>query len=79
MDTNGKPLTTEVLREKGSVCLEFLAKHGLSASSKPWEFVDAFLPMQHGERDKNLFSFEQVTRWSNLKAILSGAGVGGLT
>ena len=42
----------------------------------PWGFVDAFLPFKentHVQEDDH-FSFENITRWMNNKAILSVAG-----
>ena len=55
---------------------KFKEKHGLSSKSMPWDFVDSFIPFKENKRipERDHFSFEKMTRWTNNKAILSGAG-----
>ena len=72
----GRPQKTIEPRMKGQVNEAFKKKHKLSSNSKPWEFVDAFFPFHEDKSTdgKDHFSFEKITRWTNHKAILAGAG-----
>jgi len=77
LDTKTKrPKKKEVSRTKGCVNEDFKKKHGLSSKSMPWDFVDAFIPFKENKRvsERDHFSFEKMTRWTNNKAILAGAG-----
>jgi hypothetical protein len=70
---NKKPTQSE--RLEGRVNPRWLQKHKLSAKSKPWEFAEAFIPMEHKDKAlKHMFSFDQLQQWTNLKASICGAG-----
>ena len=63
---------------KGCVEPAFIAKHHLSQKPKPEDFVGLFLPFGKNQQGKKeMVSFELLTKWTNLKAILAGAGKGG--
>ena len=56
---------------------EFIAKHNLSHKKKPEDFVGLFLPFGKNQQGKKeMVSFELLTKWTNLKAKLEGAGKG---
>jgi len=76
VDQKGVPIKQKQSRMKGHVNNTFKQKHGLSSRNFPWDFVDAFIPFKEDKRVKeaNHFSFEKLTRWTNHKAIIAGAG-----
>ena len=58
-----------------------LSKYRLTEKSHPHEFVEVFFPFrkntkksQNGGADKEWLSIEQLTKWTNTKAIMNGAG-----
>ena len=62
-------------RQKGQVSDRIRKKFRLSASTAPRDFVDIFLPDKSQIYDgKHYFSIEQITKWTNQKAMLAGAG-----
>ena len=70
--TTGKPIHITTTREKGCVNSDFKRKYKLSATSTPWEVIYAFIPFSDDNgkkcRTKDLFSFEILTGWTNIKA-----------
>ena len=56
----------------------FKRKYKLSATSTPWEVIDAFTPFSDGNgkkrRSKDAFSFKLLIEWTNNKAHITGAG-----
>ena len=77
-DKSGKNVFDTETRTKGCVEPEFIAKHNLSHKTKPEEFVGLFLPFgKNKQGKKERVSFELLTKWTNLKATLAGAGKGG--
>ena len=52
-----------------------MEKLGLTPSSEPWEFAEAFIPLNNVSNQalkKNYFSFENLSKWTNEKAWLAG-------
>ena len=62
----------------GEIQDEFLQKHNLTKHSLPHEYANAFLPFEKNVIDgKEYLSFEQLMKWTNMKAVYAGAGPGG--
>ena len=77
-DKSGKELFDKETRRKGCVDHAFTAKHHLSHNTKPEDFVGLLLPFGKNQQGKKeMVSFELLTKWTNLKATLTGAGKGG--
>lgn len=75
---NGYPKYEEVVREEGQVEPNFINKHGITKKSTPDEYAELFLPFRkNNSAGKEWLSFEQIQKWTNLKASLAGAGPGG--
>ena len=78
---DGSPILKVVRRTRGKPNLSFVKKHQLSSQSHPADFVEAFLPFRKNRlsdgSNKKYVSIELMTKWTNLKAELSGAGDGG--
>ena len=56
----------------------FIAKHNLSHKTKPEDFVGFFRTFGKNQQGKKVMvSFEFLTKRTNLKATLAGAGKGG--
>jgi len=73
---DGSPLIEEVIRSKGCSESSFLKKHGINYESHPSEFIEVFLLFEdntYSNHKKEIMSIKQVTKWTNLKAHLSGA------
>jgi hypothetical protein len=66
--------------ERGRVNPTFVKNNNLTVESHPVDFVHGFFPVA-GNRHlgKEYISIEQITKWTNLKATLAGAGPGGTT
>ena len=65
-------------RTKGCIEPSFIAKHYLSHKTKTEYFVGLFLPFGKNQQgNKEMVSFELLTKWTNLKSTLAGAGKGG--
>ena len=76
-DKSGKELFDIETRTKGCVDPSFIAKHHLSHKTKYEDFVGLFLPFGKNQQGKKeMVSFELLTKWTNLKATLAGAGKG---
>ena len=55
----------------------FIARHHLSHKTEYEGFVGLFLPFGKNQQGKKeIVSFELLTKWTNLRATLSGAGKG---
>lgn len=62
----------------GTIKPEFIKKHNLNPNTLPEAYTDIFLPFSKNmQQGKEMISFKQLTRWTNKKAILAGAGRGG--
>ena len=61
-------------RDKGCINDKVKRKYNLSSSSKPWDFAEVFLPFKENKKDDEHFSFQLMTRWTNMKAVQSSAG-----
>ena len=70
----GKPLMESKPRDKGCINDKVKRKYNLSSSSKPWDFAEVFLPFKENKKDDEHFSFQLMTRWTNMKAVQSSAG-----
>ena len=58
--------------------LDFLFKNGINVDSQPCEWFDLFMPMRRKRHNStNKLSVEDLTTWTNLKALLDNAGEGG--
>ena len=73
----------EILRLVSAVNPMFIAKHKLTKKSKPHEFAKAFISLQSKysphENMARGFSFHNLTKWTNTKAINADAGRDGTT
>lgn len=69
-------------QEKTGPNSHWLKEHRLTKASHPVDFVDAFLPIEarRGSRGTRQggFSWTKMAEWTNLKALLAGAGAGGV-
>ena len=55
----------------------FIAKHNPSHKTKSEDFMGLFLPCDKIQKDtKEMVSLELLTKWTNLKSTLAGAGKG---
>ena len=80
-NTDGSAKKQDVTRERGRVNPDFIARNGLTISSHPADFVAAFLPLnrnKYSNRHQQQPSFVLFTKWTNMKAMLAGAGSGGV-
>ena len=74
----GKKLFDTEKRTKGCVNPEFISKHNMIHKKKTEDFVGLFLPFGENQQGtKEMVSFEFLTKWTNLKETLVGAGKGG--
>ena len=74
-----KKETKNVERRKGCVDPKFVEKYGLDKNTTPSAYMDLIFPYKKNVIDgKEMLSFEQLMRWTNMKAHLSGAGKGGV-
>ena len=72
----------ESVYKNGIPVRSVLQKNNLGSESHPADFVNVFLPFQKNPyRSKNnlFYSIELFTKWTNQKAILAGAGDGGIS
>ena len=77
-DKSGKELFDTYTRTKGCLDPAFISKHNMSHKTKPEDFVGLFLPFGKNQQGKKeMVSFELITKWTNLKSTLAGAGKGG--
>ena len=77
-DKLGKEIFDTETRTKGCVDPEFIAKRHLSHKTKPEDFLGLLLPFGKNQQGKKeMVSFELLTKWTNLKSTLAGAGKGG--
>eukprot|EP00957_Ditylum_brightwellii_P028281 2136455-Ditylum_brightwellii.AAC.1 len=65
-------------RVKGRLDPNFHRKHNLTLSSYPHEFVETFIPFQKNiaveiGTKKEMLSFDLLSRWPHLKAVLANA------
>ena len=75
---SGKELFDTEKRTTGCVHPAFIDKHHLSHKTKPEDFVSLFLLFGKNQQGKKeMVSFELLTKWTNLKATLAGAGKSG--
>ena len=78
-----KPIMKEIPRLVGAVNPTFIAKHKLTQKSRPHEFAEAFIPLRSkyspNENKAGGFSFHNLTKWTNTKAINADAGRDGTT
>ena len=65
----------EVSKSETVPKMEFIRKHNLEIGQHPARWFKAFLPTK--VTSKNAFSIENCLRWTNTKAIMEGAGLGG--
>ena len=78
LNRDGSTKKERTLRNHGSIRPEFVKKHNITPSTRPDEFVRLFLPFKKNMVDgKEMVSLELFTKWTNMKAILAGAGEGG--
>ena len=57
---------------------EFLFANGSNINSHPCEWFDPFIPMRRKcQNNSNKVSVEDLTTWTNIKALLCNAGKGG--
>jgi hypothetical protein len=74
---NGTVKTEKVVRKKGTMDPKFKKNHKLTSLSSPEEFFNAVLPLKNNMHNgKEYLSFDLLTKWTNTKAILAGAGLG---
>ena len=55
--------------------MAFIRKHNLCVGSHPAKWFEAFFPTK--AKDKKNFTVENCLRWTNTKAMMEGAGLGG--
>ena len=74
--SGGEPLPKDRPRaNKGCVNGEFKYKNKSSFNFNTWEIVEAFIPLkQYKKNDDNCCNFAQMTEWTSIKAISTGAG-----
>ena len=77
----GKAKRVKQTRKKGGkVNPKFIRVNKLTIHSHPADFVHAFFPFRTNTFEgKEFLSIEQMTKWTNLKATLAGAGPEGTT
>jgi len=76
-DTQGKPVVKTDVRKHGVVSMKWLVKNKLTMSSHPIDFLDAMMMTNEiGVNGKRISMYDKWTRWTNIKAILMGAGEG---
>jgi hypothetical protein len=76
----GKAKRVRRTRKEGNVNPKFIRTNKLTVSSHPADFVHSFLPFRTNTSEgKEYLSIEQMTKWTNLKAALAGAGPDGTT
>ena len=64
--------------EEGYVDPKFKKNHKLTTSKTPEYHAENFLPFSRNMKgNKEMISFEKITKWEKLKAVFSGAGQGG--
>ena len=72
------PMIGKVQWGEGYVGPKFKKNHNLSNSAIPEDYAETFLPLSRNvQGNKEMMIFEQMTKWKNLKASISGAGQGG--
>ena len=77
-DKSGNKSFDKETRTKVCVDPAFIANHNLSHKTKPEDFVVLFLPFGKNQQGtKDMVSFELLTKRTNLKSTLEGAGKGG--
>ena len=65
-------------QEKGNVDPKFKNNHKLTTSTTPVDYADIFLPFSRNiQGNKEMISFEKITKWKNLKVVISGDFQGG--
>ena len=65
------------VRKKGYVDPDFVAKHKLKIETTPKGHTEIVMPLKNNTfGNKDIMSFEMITRWSNMKFTLSGSGKG---
>ena len=78
-----EPIMKKIPRKHGAVNPVFIKKHKLSKMSRPHEFADAFIPFKSKyssyENTAGGFSFLNLTKWTNTKAMNADAGKDGST
>ncbi|OEU12697.1 hypothetical protein FRACYDRAFT_243954 [Fragilariopsis cylindrus CCMP1102] len=78
-----EPIMKEIPRKHGAVNPVFIKKHKLTKMSRPHEFADAFIPFKSKyssyENTAGGFSFLNLTKWTNTKAMNADAGKDGST
>eukprot|EP00957_Ditylum_brightwellii_P022939 1731217-Ditylum_brightwellii.AAC.1 len=75
---NGSIVTKKAPCAKGRLDPSFHRKHELTSSSHPHEIVEVFIPIQknivvQNRTKKEMLSFDLLTMWTNLKAVLANA------
>ena len=64
--------------EEGYVDPKFKNNHKLTTSKTPEYHAEKFLPFSRNMKgNKEMISFEKITKWEKLKAVFYGAGQGG--
>ena len=77
---DGTDTMENVSRVNGCVNPAFIKKHNLSMMSTPEEFIEVFFPYAknpYTTGNREYISFALITKWTNLKAVLAGAGPDG--
>ena len=81
MKKDGTHETETKTRTNGCLDPNFFEKHNITLDSSPEEYMELFLPMKanpYGTKRLHDFpSIELLTKWTNQKAILAGAGKDG--
>ena len=77
-NTDGSNMKETFVRNHGSIKSEFAKKHNINQYTRPDEYARLFLPFKKNMvNGKEMVSLELLTKWTNTKAILAGAGRGG--
>ena len=77
-ENSGKKLFDTETRTKGCVDPAFISKHHMSHKTKTEDFVGLFLLFGKNQQvKKEMVSLELLTKCTNLKSTLAGAGKGG--
>ena len=76
-DNKGKYIYEILPVKKAATDMKFIEKHGLNSNSLPHKWYDAFMSKFRKEAFDKVASLEDLTRYTNCKAILANAGKGG--
>ena len=59
------------------VKMRFVYSHNLSIDSSPVHWFEAFLPIENDERNATGYSMQNALMWTNMRATMEAAGIGG--